>query len=135
MEFFGLDKETDYLVKKIFLILKQEKQTKDKIKKFDYPEVFIVSPNLMRRLEKKFFKKNKEPEILSFEWPQNFLYADKKFPLGEIYINKKSAKNKEVLTYLLTHGILHLLGFDHKKKSDIIKMESQEKNILKSLKI
>ena len=34
---------------------------------------------------------------------------------------------------LLVHGILHLLGHDHVKKADLVKMEKKEEEILEKL--
>jgi probable rRNA maturation factor len=128
-----LNDEINFILKKIIALLKKEKKFKNYFKKFNYPEIIIASPALMRKLEKEFFNKDKEPDILSFNWPKNFIYPQKKPPLGEIYLNKNIIKKKDYLKYLLVHGVLHLLGFDHKKKNDIIKMEKKEKEILKGL--
>ncbi|MDO8504631.1 MAG: rRNA maturation RNAse YbeY [Candidatus Liptonbacteria bacterium] len=50
--------------------------------------------------------------------------------LGEVYINYDLAeKKKETLTALLIHGILHLLGYRHEAKRDIIRMEKLEKKL------
>jgi len=121
------------LINKINRILKKEKNFKKILNHYNTPQVFVCSPQLMRSLEKKFFKKNKEPDILSFNWPKNFPSIDKKPPLGEIYLNKKVLKDKQYLKRLLVHGFLHLLGFTHFKKSDSIKMEKKEAQILNYL--
>lgn len=121
------------LINKINRILKKEKNFKKILNHYNTPQVFVCSPQLMRSLEKKFFKKNKEPDILSFNWPKNFPSIDKKPPLGEIYLNKKVLKDKQYLKRLLVHGFLHLLGFTHFKKSDSIKMEKKEVKVLSYL--
>ncbi|MCS6789029.1 MAG: rRNA maturation RNase YbeY [Patescibacteria group bacterium] len=126
--------EINLFLKKIIKILKKEKKFKKIFLKYQPPLVFLVDSNLMISLEKKFFKKNKEPDILSFNWPPNFKQGkNKKNPLGEIYLNKRVLKNKNKIKYLLIHGILHLLGFNHYKKNDIIKMENKEQEILNQL--
>jgi probable rRNA maturation factor len=48
---------------------------------------------------------------------------------------KKNAKNYKVkftdeVALLVTHGVLHLLGYDHKKKSDFLVMREKEKEYL-----
>lgn len=88
-----------------------------------YLEVYLVG--------NKFMKKN----VLSFSAPKNFPRPDiKERILGEIYLNPLYIKkNKENLGRMLLHGLLHLLGYDHKKKSDRIKMEKKETSILKIL--
>lgn len=61
--------------------------------------------------------------------------ADKPFPrpdlkekhLGEIHLNPSYIKyKKENLLFMLFHGLLHIAGYDHKRKSDKIKMEKKE---------
>lgn len=76
-----------------------------------------------------FMKKN----VLSFPAPRRFPRPDtKNRALGEIYLNPAYIrKNGEDLTYMLTHGLLHLLGYDHKKKNDIIRMENKERKLMK----
>jgi probable rRNA maturation factor len=125
--------EIKILLKKIIKLLKKNKKLALYFKKFSLPEIIIAPPFLMRKLEKEFFNKDKEPDILSFNWPKSFIYPHKKPPLGEIYLNKKVIKNKQYLKYLVVHGFLHLLGFNHNKKNDIIKMEKKEKEILSKL--
>ena len=54
--------------------------------------------------------------------------------LGEIYLNRDIlAKSPERAAPLLTHGILHLLGYDHVAKKDAVAMESVERKIVKAL--
>lgn len=94
--------------------LKQEKA---------YLEVYLVG--------KEFMYKN----VLAFPAPKGFPRPDIKLkPLGEIYLNPQYIKeNGEDLTFMFIHGFLHLLGYDHKKESDRISMESKEKELLKLL--
>lgn len=55
-------------------------------------------------------------------------------PLGEIYINPMYIlKEGEKIEFMLIHGFLHLLGYDHIKKSDTIVMERLEKKLLAEL--
>ena len=105
--------------------------------KFEKKEILFslsLSDNQkIQKLNKKFRKKNKPTDILSFS------YKDKinknKFYLGDIiisynYMNQPknisnlNFKNKVVKIFI--HGFLHLFGFDHKKNSDFIKMQREE---------
>lgn len=130
----NLDFPIEKFLKKVNLILRKEKKFKKILLKHNLPLVFIIKPNLMRQMEKKLLDKDKEADILSFKWPQNFPYENnKKPPLGEIYLNKKILENKDKTKHLLVHGFLHLLGFTHFKKNDSIKMEQKEKEILSRL--
>ncbi len=68
--------------------------------------------------------------------PDNILH------LGDIVICYQKAKDqagiyghsiKKELAYLLTHGILHLTGYDHEKEKDREKMEKIEEEIIRSV--
>ncbi|GIW65259.1 MAG: hypothetical protein KatS3mg093_238 [Candidatus Parcubacteria bacterium] len=129
-----LYKKINFFLNKILKLLKKEKRFKKVFLKYNSPLVFVVNRSLMRRLKKRFFGLNKEADVLSFNWPFGFKEGkNKKVPLGEIYLNKKIIQNEEKLKHLLVHGLLHLLGFNHYKKNDIIKMEKKEKEILSQL--
>ncbi len=55
-------------------------------------------------------------------------------PLGEIYINPMYILNEgEKIEFMVIHGFLHLLGYDHIKKSDTIVMERLEAKLLSEL--
>jgi probable rRNA maturation factor len=93
------------------------------LKRNYYLEIYLVGD--------KFMEKN----VLSFPTPKNFPRPDIKGKiLGEIYLNPLYIKkNKESLERMLIHGVLHLLGYDHKKKKDRIKMEKKETKLIKLL--
>ncbi len=109
-----------------------------------FVQVFLLSDKEMRVICKKVgalpaIKKTKMGRELSQETHLNVLsFPEKtKFPalrgqmsLGEVYINYDWAEKKiEILVYLLVHGILHLLGYNHKRKRDTIRMEKLEKKL------
>lgn len=81
----------------------------------------------------RFMNKN----VLSFPAPKGFPRPDVKKgskALGEIYLNPEYIeKNGENLVFMLIHGFLHLLGYDHKRKNDRIIMEKKEQQLLKKL--
>ena len=74
--------------------------------------------------------------VLAFPAAKHFPRPDlPKKPLGEIYLNPEYiASHDEDLTFMLIHGFLHLLGYDHVKKNDRIRMESREKKLLRECK-
>lgn len=123
--------------------------------------IYLVGSQKIRFLNKKFRGKDKSTNVLSFKEPNNFPHPEferrtmrtkrgqtqKLTPLGEIYLNaelygrdaerrgkfqRKSALSPR-LSALLVHGLLHLLGYNHKKKRDRIKMEKMEQRLLKFL--
>ena len=93
----------------------------------------------IKLLNKKFRKKNKSTDVLSF--PYNNLNTLKKLKkkdiyLGDIILNyyKIKKKNfKENFNKLWIHGFLHLVGHKHKKNNDYYKMNKLEKLIFSKI--
>ena len=95
----------------------------------------------IQKLNKFFRKKNKPTDILSFPLTKKFRVSKQTY-LGDIiisynFINKPKSLNtklfKEKVIKIFIHGFLHLLGFDHKKNKDYIKMLKEEGQIYKSV--
>ncbi len=92
----------------------------------------------MKKLNKKFRKKNKSTDVLSFPFYEknqlnNKIRKEKEVYLGDIIINLSQVKNKsnkvkfkEELNKLWIHGLLHLLGYDHKSNTKYLKMQKLE---------
>ncbi len=99
-------------------------------------DIILLGNKNIAALKARFIKKKTEPNVLSFPEPVHFPHPEtKKKYLGEIYLNRDILhRSPERAKALLLHGILHLLGYDHVKKEDIVKMEELEKKILKKLK-
>lgn len=111
---------------KIMLMLKVKNSTLD---------IFLLDNKSITRLKARFIKKRTEPNVLAFPEPSYFPHPETKSKyLGEIYMNKDILKKSpERAKALLVHGMLHLLGYDHKKKADLVAMEAMEGKILKKL--
>ena len=92
-------------------------------------DIFVLPNREIAALKKRFIKKKTEPNVLSFPEPKRFPHPEtKKRHLGEVYLNRDILKKTpERATPLLLHGILHLLGYDHERKADAVKMERLEK--------
>ena len=109
--------------------------------------IAFVGERRMRKLNKKYRKKNKATDVLSFGEVSSFQMpvrrvclsggqADSIMGLGEVVIClrtvKKNAKRqnltfREEIARVLIHGILHLLGYDHEKSQKAAKkMEKKE---------
>ncbi|MBI2591594.1 MAG: rRNA maturation RNase YbeY [Candidatus Brennerbacteria bacterium] len=96
-----------------------------------YLEIYLAGASRMRMLNKKFRGKNKAADVLSFPEPEGFLCGDKSLkPLGEVFLNIVEFKDGKRVVFLLVHGILHLLGYDHIRKNDRIKMEKKEAQLI-----
>jgi len=99
----------------------------------------------IKNLNKKFRKKNKSTDVLSFPFYtknnlENNLKKEKEIYLGDIIINldkvssKANLKNfKLEFNRLWIHGLVHLFGYDHKKEKDFKKMIKVEKDYLRKI--
>lgn len=86
-------------------------------------DVFLVGNDVMRT------------NVLSFPAARPFPRPDLagKF-LGEIYLNPLYIEKRgEDLHYMLIHGFLHLLGYDHARRDGRIAMERKERALMKML--
>ena len=98
--------------------------------------IFLTNNKKMRELNKKFKNKNKTTDVLSFPFHNKTNYK-KNIYLGDIainyeIINKRSKNSNFFIEFdkMWIHGYLHLLGHNHKKKKDFIKMKKLENLIL-----
>tara|TARA_B100001996_G_scaffold278689_1_gene219214 strand:+ start:416 stop:856 length:441 start_codon:yes stop_codon:yes gene_type:complete len=101
--------------------------------------ILLTNNKKMKMLNKKFRNKNKETDVLSFPF-KNKIRTNNNVYLGDIAISyeiiKKRAKYSNFFREfdkMWIHGYLHLLGHDHKKKKDFIKMKKIEDLILNYL--
>ena len=99
-------------------------------------DIILLDNKSIAALKARFIKKKTEPNVLSFPEPAHFPHPEtKKKYLGEIYLNRDILhRSPERAKALLLHGVLHLLGYDHIKKADMVVMEALEAKILKKLK-
>ena len=122
------EEEAQHLLKKALKLLGRERSAAD---------VFFIGDAAMRRLNRVYRGKDKVTNVLSFSAPGNFPRPDLKKGtrfLGEIYLNIKYIERKgDDWRSMLIHGLLHLLGFDHEKINDKMKMQKLEKSIASSL--
>jgi|TARA_B110000008_G_C16868286_1_gene523713 probable rRNA maturation factor len=95
----------------------------------------------IKKLNKLFKNKNKSTDVLSFPLNKKNKILKQTY-LGDIiisynYMNKPKSQNlrlfKEKVAKTFIHGFLHLLGFDHIRNKDYIKMLKEEERIYNSI--
>ena len=106
--------------------------------------ILLTGNNDLRLLNKKFRKKNKTTDVLSFpSYDQNTIRTKLKFQknlyLGDIVLNlykidRGKNKFKSEFDKLWVHGLVHLMGYKHYKNKDFFKMKKIEDKIINQLK-
>tara|TARA_B100001027_G_scaffold184609_1_gene136665 strand:+ start:222 stop:656 length:435 start_codon:yes stop_codon:yes gene_type:complete len=96
--------------------------------------LLLTNKTIIKKLNKKFRKKNKETDVLSFPIKSHF----NKNYRGDIaicyeIINLRSKKTNFNIEFdkMWIHGFLHLLGYNHVRLKDYKKMLRKEQDILK----
>ena len=110
-----------------------------KLKKSVYFTLLLSGAKEIKNLNRKFRKKNKSTDVLSFPFYtkkelKKRLIKEKEIYLGDIIINFNEIKNKKKLknfkmdfNNLWIHGLVHLFGYNHKKEKDFLAMKKIEK--------
>ena len=130
-------KKTVYLS----IILKSFIPRENKVFKNSIQASILLTTNKeIQDLNKKYRKKNKATDVLSFHLTENEQLKQKY--LGDIVISvqkarlqakERSVSVEEELLMLLIHGFLHLIGYDHEKLKDEKIMFSLQSKILKKI--
>ena len=112
--------------------------------------IVLASDSFVAKLNHEFRGKHGPTNVLSFSAGSlgdaammgAALRGREKVPIGDVVIAletvvaeaKRAGKPlSDHLAHLTVHGVLHLLGFDHERKKDAVRMEGIEVQILASL--
>ncbi|MDD3013613.1 MAG: rRNA maturation RNase YbeY [Candidatus Gastranaerophilales bacterium] len=95
-------------------------------------DILITNDKEIKKLNLKYRNINKPTDVLSFaifaDNPENRIIFENNITLGDIVISAQTAKQQadennksfeEEIVFLLSHGLLHLLGFDHKNDDEL----------------
>ncbi len=135
--------ETKYDVKEILEMKKLIKYAL-KYEKLDNVEfdVILVDNKKIKQLNRDYRKIDKETDVISFAFEDyKPVIYDKIRVLGDIYISLDKAKEQandydhsllRELCFLMIHGFLHLLGYDHINEEDEKIMFKKQKEILEN---
>lgn len=100
-------------------------------------DIVFVGNKEIKKLNSLFRKINRATNVLSFVME----YEKDKILEGEIVISCEKAKDEakklgnnfnDYIVFLIIHGLLHILGYDHINESDRKKMEKLEEEIFDS---
>ncbi len=108
---------------------------------WENPEISIllVDDREITRLNQKYFQRNYPTNVISFPMSGGDPQALNPHILGDVVISVETAdrqareageKTEEEVQFLLIHGILHLLGFDHEGSiRERRRMEAKEREL------
>lgn len=127
VELDKLKKYVKYVVKKL------------KIENCEF-NIIIVDNEKIQMINREYRHVDRETDVISFAFEDNMDVCYKDFRLlGDIYISidrcysqalEYGHSREREICFLATHGILHLLGYDHIEKEDEEVMNSLQNELL-----
>ena len=113
-----------------------------------YPDselsVVIVGDRSIRRLNRQYLGRDKATNVISFAMREGLFAGVNPEVLGDVVISAVTCAREaddggisfpSRLHFLLLHGILHLVGYDHERngETEAKKMEKKEREIIAHL--
>ena len=149
LEYLDLEENKTYeeIIEKVVKQCFQEEKIEDSKL---YVSITLTTPQNIHEINKKYRNVDRETDVLSFPMfekdeldrkieNREFEYED---VLGDIVIStdrvKEQAKEyghsfEREFAYMIVHGFYHLMGYDHIKEEDKIKMRPKEEKVLNKL--
>ena len=101
--------------------------------------IVIVNDKEITRLNRQYLQRNRPTNVIAFPMAFGDPFALNPNLLGDVVISAETAKRQalavggkteEEILFLMIHGILHLLGYDHEKSPDDHReMEAKEREL------
>ena len=97
-----------------------------------YLSVIFIDDDTMHELNKNYRSIDRTTDVLSFALEDNSDIFEEMRNLGDIYVsipkminqaNEYNHSEKRELSFLVCHGLLHLLGYDHTKSEEDEKIQ------------
>lgn len=105
--------------------------------------IVIVNDEEITRLNRQYLQRNRPTNVIAFAMASGDLVALHPHLLGDVVISAETAKRQseavggrteEEILFLLIHGVLHLLGYDHEgSPEERRKMEAKERDLFSFL--
>ena len=97
--------------------------------------LFLLPSSAMHRLNRRWHGMDRATNVLSFPEPRGFVHPPRaQKPVGEIYLCPSYIKARgQDMRFMIVHGILHLLGYDHIRRQDRARMERAEKRVCRTI--
>lgn len=101
--------------------------------------ILLCDDNAIRKLNRRYREKNKPTDVLAFPMQEGPGPAMHPELLGDVVISLPTAARQAAehdrpiiheVTFLLAHGLLHLLGYDHATKREEREMKARIEELL-----
>ena len=102
--------------------------------------IIIVNNEKIHQINREYRNVDRETDVISFAMEDNMDIKYEKFRLlGDVYISIDKCYSQAIeyghsrvreICFLATHGILHLLGYDHMNEDDEVKMFALQNELL-----
>jgi len=102
-----------------------------------------VDDQQIKKLNKKYLHRNRPTDVISFSQIEGEYNLVNTHLLGDVVISVETAKRQaketnttlqDEINFLLIHGVLHLLGYDHEGSiENARKMKAKERELLATL--
>lgn len=123
----------DLIIQKMIVVLDLEKN-------YDF-SIILVDPEAIHQINRDYRNIDKVTDVISFASQDDLsvLNMEESIELGDIFINVQAIRDqakdyghsiKREFCFLVTHGILHLLGYDHMNSIDEKEMFNLQEVIL-----
>ena len=123
----------DLIIQKMIVVLDLEKN-------YDM-SIIVVDPEAIHQINRDYRNIDKVTDVISFASQDDLsvLNMEESIELGDIFINVQAIRDqakdyghsiKREFCFLVTHGILHLLGYDHMNSIDEKEMFNLQEVIL-----
>lgn len=106
--------------------------------------VVLVDDREITRLNRQYLRRNRPTNVISFPMLEETPLSPRGRILGDVVISSETAereaaevgkKTEDEVLFLLIHGILHLVGYNHEKvRKDRVEMEAKEQELFAWLK-
>lgn len=120
----------------------------EKVKGIHYVSIIMVDSKEIHRLNKEYRNIDSETDVISFACIDDLDNVKVKYgypvELGDVFISTKHIINQaesynhsclREFSFLVAHGIYHLLGYDHMNAEDEAIMFKKQEEVLKKLNI
>ncbi len=104
--------------------------------------IALVDDPQIRELNSRWRNRNRSTDVLSFSQIEGDFADHRSSLLGDVVISVETAAARaasrhrgldEIITRLLVHGVLHLIGHDHEKDDEALRMAGEERRIWREL--